>query len=49
MTSSTDKEFIANSEHCVEYGYTIGRHDETYAKANQALLKAINTYMPEPK
>jgi dienelactone hydrolase len=49
MTSSTDKEFIANSEHCVEYGYTIGRHDETYAKANQALLKAINTYMPDPK
>ena len=49
MTSITDKKFIENSEHCVGFGYTIGRHDETHIKANKALLTAIETYMPDPK
>ena len=49
MTSITDKKFIENSEQCVGFGYTIGRHDETHIKANKALLTAIETYMPDPK
>jgi len=49
MTSITDKKFIENSEHCVGFGYTIGRHDETYIKANRALLTGIEKFMPNPK
>ena len=49
MTSITDKKLIENSEHCVGFGYTIGRHDETHIKANKALLTAIEIYMPDPK
>ena len=49
MKSITDKKFIENSEHCVGFGYTIGRHDETHIKANKALITAIETYMPDPK
>ena len=46
LTSTTDRELIENAEQCVGFGYTIGRHEETYAKANQALLDAVSTYMP---
>ena len=49
MTSITDKKFIENSEHCVGFGYTIGRHDESYIKANRALLTGIEKFMPNPK
>jgi len=49
MTSITDKKLIENSEHCVGFGYTIGRHDETHIKANKALLTAIEIYMPDSK
>ena len=49
MTSITDKKFTENSEHCVGFGYTIGRHDETYIKANRALLTGIEKFIPRPK
>ena len=48
MTSVTDEKLIENSEHCVDFGYVVGRHDETDRLANQALLEAVETYMPAP-
>jgi len=44
-TTDTDKEMIENSEYCVDFGYTIGRHDNTNELANEELLKAINQHM----
>lgn len=49
LISNTDKEFITNSEQCVGYGYTIGHHEETDLKSKQALLEAIQTFMPDQR
>jgi dienelactone hydrolase len=40
LTSDTDKQLLVNSKHCVEFGYTIGRHERTRKSANQTLLMA---------
>jgi dienelactone hydrolase len=44
-TTDTDKQMIENSENCVDFGYSIGRHDKTNELANAELLKAINQHM----
>jgi dienelactone hydrolase len=44
-TTDTDKQTIENSANCVDFGYTIGRHDKTNELANAELLKAINQHM----
>ena len=44
-TTDTDKQMIENSEYCVDFGYSIGRHDKTNELADTELLKAINHYM----
>ena len=46
--SFTDSEMIENAEHCVSWGYTLGRHEQTLRAANEALLDAIETYMGAP-
>jgi dienelactone hydrolase len=46
--SITDEKMIENSEYCVEFGYTIGRHETTHEQANEILLETIKTYMPNP-
>ena len=45
LTSGTDKQIIENSEHCVDFGYSIGRHDKTDELTNTALLEAINRHL----
>lgn len=44
-TTDTDKDLIENSANCVDFGYSIGRHDKTNELANAELLKAINQHM----
>lgn len=44
-TTETNKQMIENSEYCVDYGYSIGRHEKTNELANEELLKAINQHM----
>jgi dienelactone hydrolase len=44
-TIDTDKQMIENSEYCVDFGYSIGRHDKTNELADTELLKAINQHM----
>jgi dienelactone hydrolase len=44
-TTDTDKEMIENSENCVDFGYSIGRHDKTNELADTELLKAINQHL----
>lgn len=46
LIAATDRELIANSERCVSFGYTIGRHSETDAKAKEDLLRVIREFMP---
>jgi dienelactone hydrolase len=41
----TDKQMIEASEFCVDFGYSIGRHDKTNELADAELLKAINQHM----
>lgn len=43
--SDTDRQLIETSEYCVDFGYSIGRHDKTNELANAELLKAINQHM----
>lgn len=44
-TTDTDKEMIENSEYCVDFGYSIGRHDRTNELANAQLLNTINQHL----
>jgi dienelactone hydrolase len=44
-TTDTDKQMIENSEYCVDFGYSVGRHDRTNELANAELLKSINQHM----
>lgn len=44
-TTETDKQMIENSEYCVDFGYSIGRHDRTNELANAELLKAIKQHL----
>ena len=44
-TTDTDKQMIEASEYCVDFGYSIGRHDKTNELADAELLKAINQHM----
>ena len=44
-TTDTDKQMIENTEYCVDFGYSIGRHDRTNELANAELLKAIKQHM----
>jgi dienelactone hydrolase len=48
LSSDTDKMFIVNSERCISFGYSIGRHEATLNKANQELVEVIRRYMPAP-
>ena len=43
--SDTDRQLIEAYEYCVDFGYSIGRHDTTNELANSELLKAINQHM----
>lgn len=44
-TTDTDRQLIENSECCVDFGYSIGRHEKTNELANLELLEAINHHM----
>lgn len=48
LVSTTDKEFIANTERYVDYGYSLGRHPETDALTTRLLVEEINAVMPAP-
>jgi dienelactone hydrolase len=43
--SDTDKQMIANSEYCVDFGYSIGHNERTDELANLLLLQAISQHM----
>lgn len=44
-TTDTDMQMIENSENCVGFGYSIGRHDRTNELADAELLKAIEQHL----
>ena len=46
LIAASDRELIVNSEYCVDFGYTIGRHVEADAKAKEDLLRVISSFMP---
>jgi dienelactone hydrolase len=48
-TTDTDKEMIENSENCVDFGYSIGRHEKTNDLSNAELLRAIDQHLKNKK
>jgi dienelactone hydrolase len=46
-TSDTDRQVVETSEHCVDYGYAIGRHDPTNDLADAELLEAIRRHLAD--